>query len=91
MRARRVRRTGDAGGSSRDWSIRTTRQRRERDGAVAAALTGIVSIGVSLGALLAAGDRGLGEAARVGVLAGGIVAVGALAVGAIATESLACH
>ena len=54
---------------------------------MAAALTGIVSIGVSLGALLAAGDRGLGEAARVGVL----VAVGALAVGAIATESLACH
>ncbi len=58
---------------------------------MAAAVTGILSIGVSLGALLAAGDRGLAETARAGVLAGGIVAVGVLAVGAIATESLACR
>ncbi|WP_426623076.1 hypothetical protein ACPPVW_10515 [Leifsonia sp. McL0607] len=76
---------------SRDWSIRTTRQRRERDGAIAAAVTGILSIGISLGAVLAAGDRGLAEAARGGVLLGGIVAVCVLAVGAIATESLACR
>ncbi|MCI0157419.1 hypothetical protein KNO15_12020 [Leifsonia shinshuensis] len=91
MGAQKVSRTGGADGSGRDWSIRTTRQRRERDGAVAAAVTGILSIGVSLGALLAAGDRGLAEVARAGVLAGGIVAVGVLAVGAIATESLACR
>lgn len=91
MRARRTRRAGDGGGASRDWSIRTTRQRHERDGAVAATVTGIVSIGTSLGALLAAGDRCLPDAARAGVLVGGIVAVGVLAVGAIATESLACH
>ncbi len=91
MRVQGAWQTGDDSGSSRDWSIRTTRQRRERDGAVAAAITGILSIGISLGALLAAGDRGLAEAARGGVLFGGIVAVGVLAVGAIATESLARH
>lgn len=91
MRVRRTRRAGDGGGVSRDWSIRTTRQRHERDGAVVAAVTGIVSIGTSLGTLLAAGDRCLPDAARAGVLLGGIVAVGVLAVGAIATESLACH
>lgn len=78
-------------GSNRDWSIRTTRQRHGRDGAVTAAATGILSIGVSLGAVLAAGDRALAEAARAGVLCGGIVAIGVLAVGAIATESLARH
>lgn len=91
MCAQRVSRAEGDDGSSRDWSIRTTRQRRERDGAVAAAVTGILSIGVSLGALLAAGDRGLAETARAGVLSGGVLAVGVLAVGAIATESLARH
>lgn len=91
MGTHRARRQGADDDSSRDWSIRTTRQRRERDGAVAAGITGILSIGASLCALLAAGDRGFAEAERVGVLLGGVVAVAVLAVGAIATESLARH
>jgi hypothetical protein len=90
MRTLTARRRDDDG-PSRDWSIRTTRQRHERGGAVAAGITGILSIGISLSVLLAAGGLGLGAVERAGVLLGGVVAVVVLAVGTIATESLARH
>lgn len=75
----------------RDWAIRTTAQRHGRNGAVIAALTGILSIGVSVCALQAAGGLGLPGWGRVLVLVFGVVATAGLGAAAIVTESMARH
>lgn len=77
--------------ADREWALRTTAQRHGRSGAMIAALVGILSIGISVWALLAAAGHGLPEWVRAIALVGGVVAIAGLAAAAIITERLARH